>query len=102
MHPFAKLLLGILFLPLAVCLFFVLLPLLILIVFLGFFFPVLRFSYNAGRFGKDPYTRQQKRADSEEHTSSQEDVCDIECTVLHSETVREETSGPEGPHKLNQ
>lgn len=83
----ARILALLLALPLILLLLCLFLPLLILMIILGIFSPALRGSYRSfsTRFPGSG-TRQGTSSRSGESQSG-EDVCDVECTVLHAETV---------------
>ena len=85
-----KVLLLILVLPLLVLGFCLVLPILILALLLGLFFPVLRTSYRS--FGiRFPEQNKKGNEAGTGNRDAEEDVSDVECTVLHAETLSQET-----------
>ena len=85
-----KILLFILALPLIVFLLCLILPLLILTLLLGIFFPALRSSCKSFTMNF-PGKNYGNKTSPEQNGKNQSQTCDVECTVLHAETVSAET-----------
>lgn len=91
----AKILLLILALPLIFLLFCLFLPLLILLIILGIFSPALRTSCRS--FSTKIPGMRQENPDTVRNRKDDTEVCDVECTVLHAETVDQGSPSEHGP-----
>lgn len=90
----AKIILLILALPLLLLLFCLFFPILILLIVLGIFSPSLRGSYRSfsTRFPGSGTQEASSRSQGSQGSQKDTEICDVECTVLHAETVDQETT----------